>query len=289
MRDELQHRVRNLLATSTTSFRSWALARLTEVLVRVSERVPVEVRATGQRFGNQLWKRIAARYPALDEMMRDVPPFAAEFPTVESEHVPSAAPVTTASPVATPMVAPLEVEVAAPQAVLEVAVPQSNAPLMQHTDVPPREVPQQLRDMPALLRALRDPSAEVAAAAASALSRHASPSIEAQCLAALREVLANDEGYFNPITRVAALQSLVQRLGAAPSLAELEPMLRAVRDVDAEVSVAAIFAVAMHAPHEVAQEYLAPIVSDQSGFFLPLVQNAASRALARASLFRTSN
>ena len=146
-----------------------------------------------------------------------------------------------------------------------------------------------MHDVPALLRALRDPSAEVAASAAIALGAFAEPSLEPQCRAALLEVLENRDGYFNPLTRVAALQALVQRLSTPPSAAELEPFLGTVRDLDAEVSMAAIAAVASHAPAQVAIDKLFPVALDDTGFFLPMVRNAAERALERAGLLTASS
>jgi hypothetical protein len=145
-------------------------------------------------------------------------------------------------------------------------------------------VPQQARDVSALVRALRDPSAEAAAAAAAALAAPAAGDTEQVCRAALLDVLGNADGYFNPITRVAALQALLPRFAAESGSATFIPLLRAVRDLDAEVSLAAIAAIAELAPPALAIDTLLPIVLDDSGFFLPFVQHAAMSALERAGL-----
>jgi HEAT repeat protein len=122
----------------------------------------------------------------------------------------------------------------------------------------------------ALVHALSDPSVEVAVAAIQALSaRH-----EVRVVGALREVVGSTDGYFSPVTRAAAITVLAKRL-AVP---ELEPIFDAVRDVDADVSIAAIAAIAEHAPHTAATHIL-PLLEDRSGYFLPLVRLAATNAL----------
>lgn len=243
MAEGLQEKARALLVTSTLGLRSWALARFTELVVRARVYVPMQTQVTAQRFGNQLWRRITTRFPALGDLLDGI------------ELNPNA--------------------------------PVSAAPTSQ-SYVRPTAGPQQTRDVPALLRALRDPSAEVAAAAAMALSARAPADTDAICHRALIDTLENVEGYYNPLTRVAAMQALVLRLSSPPSLWELEPMLNVVRDVDAEVSMAAIGAIAAHAPPAVALEHLLPIVTDETGYFLPIVQGAATRALTRAGLLSPS-
>ena len=144
------------------------------------------------------------------------------------------------------------------------------------------------REVPALVRALRDPNAEAGASAAIALGACKDPELAPTCRAALREALLNADGFFHPLTRVAALQSLVRMLSAPPAPAELDPLLAVVRDIDAEVSMAAIDAIVTHAPANVAIDRLMPVLLDDSGFFLPVVRSAASRALERAGLLTTS-
>ena len=140
-------------------------------------------------------------------------------------------------------------------------------------------------DIAALITQLRDPSAEVAAVAA--LKLGSQPTAEAA--SALREVLTNADGYFNPLTRVAALQAFTHALPPSPGPNELAPLLALVRDIDAEVSMAAIDAVAQRAPANVAIDRLLPVVLDDSGYFLPSVRAAASRALERAGLLTTAS
>ena len=124
-----------------------------------------------------------------------------------------------------------------------------------------------------LVRALSDPSVEVAVAAIQALSTRNEPRIDS----ALLEVATSTDGYFSPVTRARAIDALAKRL--APS--ELGPIFDAVRDVDADVSVAAIAAIGENAPHA-AGSVLLPLLRDCSGYYLPLVRLAATQALEHA-------
>jgi HEAT repeat protein len=124
----------------------------------------------------------------------------------------------------------------------------------------------------ALLGALRDPSAEVATAAVSALGARAEPRVAD----ALREVIVNREGYFASVTRAAA----VTTVAAWRNEAEMKPVLDAVNDLDAEVSLSAIAAIANHVPHAAITGVL-PVLQDRSGYFLPIVRLAAAHALVR--------
>lgn len=125
----------------------------------------------------------------------------------------------------------------------------------------------------ALIRALRDASVEVAIAAVDALARRQDRTSND----ALRAVLENKDAYFSPVTRVAALSALGRTLGDD----ELAPVMRCVRDLDAEVSIAAI-AVVADRKRTTASEHLLPVLQDTSGYFLPLVRLAAANALVRA-------
>jgi hypothetical protein len=125
----------------------------------------------------------------------------------------------------------------------------------------------------ALLAAARDPSAEVAAAAIVALGGKRDARVEP----VLRQVLANQEGYFLPVTRAAAVQALAHHLPDG----ELAPVLDATRDMDAEVSLVAIAALAECAPRA-ASDPLLRILRDRTGYFLPLVRLGAANALERA-------
>ncbi len=138
-------------------------------------------------------------------------------------------------------------------------------------------------DVATLIATLRDPSAEAAAVAALKLGSRSEP----EAAQALRAALENSDGYFNPLTRVAALQAFTLRLPAEPSAYEVATLTSLVRDIDAEVSMAAIDAIAQRASSSAAIDSLLPVVLDESGFFLPIVRAAATRALERAGLLST--
>jgi hypothetical protein len=140
-------------------------------------------------------------------------------------------------------------------------------------------------DLATLIATLRDPSAEVAAVAAIKLGSRREP----EAAYALCEALENTDGYFSPLTRVAALQAFTHRLPSAPSTGDVATLTSLVRDIDAEVSMAAIDAVAQRAPASVAIDSLLPIVLDDTGYFLPIVRTAATRALERAGLLSTAS
>lgn len=140
-------------------------------------------------------------------------------------------------------------------------------------------------DLATLIAALRDPSAELAAVAALKLGTRREPEADG----ALREALKNTDGYFNPLTRVAALQAFTSRLSVEPSANEVDTLTALVRDIDAEVSMAAIDAVAQRAPASVAIDSLLPVVIDDTGYFLPIVRAAATRALERAGLLSSAS
>jgi HEAT repeat protein len=126
-----------------------------------------------------------------------------------------------------------------------------------------------------LVRALSDPSVEVAVAAIQALSGRQ----EARVDSALREVVASTDGYFSPVTRARAIDVLAKRLARS----DLGPIFDAVRDVDADVSIAAIIAIGEHAP-QAASGILFPLLVDRSGYFLPPVRLAATQALENAGV-----
>jgi len=289
MREQLRERARTLVLQSSQSLRLWAMARVTLILAAArqrldeqSSRVPPPARAFAQRltqrlvtqrFGTQLWQRITTRFPALDEVLADLTNLDDRSTTAPF----TPAPVTASVPTPSNATNLDDNNTSPPNASKNGTVTPVATQLRPKTVEPVQHV----GDVPALLRALRDPSAEVAAAAATALSHVNDPAVVAQCHDALLEVLDNHEGYFNPLVRVSALQALVHELRGQASMAELSPLLRAIRDVDAEVSMAAIAAVAAHAPVDVVIDRLSPIVLDSTGFYLPIVRNAATRALER--------
>jgi hypothetical protein len=123
-----------------------------------------------------------------------------------------------------------------------------------------------------LLAALHDPSAEVAAAAIDSLSRKS----DGRIAPALERVLDNREGYYSPVTRASA----VLGLGRALKSQGLRMLSKALTDVDAEVSLAAIAAIAEHTP-EHAAEHIVPLLEDRSGYYLPFVRLSAVHGLTR--------
>jgi hypothetical protein len=124
----------------------------------------------------------------------------------------------------------------------------------------------------ALVAALRDPSSEVAAQAAEALGHHPGD----QATAALQGVLENRDGFFNPMTRAAAVRALGLLLPTNHGL----PVVSAVADVDALVSLAAIAALAER-DENASADALMRVLENRAGFYLPLTRQAAARALTR--------
>ena len=131
----------------------------------------------------------------------------------------------------------------------------------------------------ALVRALRDSSVEVAVAAADALEQHP----EEAATEGLLCVLQNPDGYFSPVTRVAAISALAPRLDAA----RFDPVFAAVRDIDAEVSIAAAAVITERMPSSASAQLL-HVLSDTSGFYLPIVRLAVANALERAGLLHAA-
>lgn len=125
-----------------------------------------------------------------------------------------------------------------------------------------------------LIAALIDSSVEVAVAAAEALS--SCPRIEAQH--ALRSLVDHHDGYVSPLTRAAALAGLAREDGGR--------ILAAISDLDAEVSLAAI-AILGEASSNVSQadavNALQQVSSDTSGYYAPIVHEAATKALQQLS------
>jgi HEAT repeat protein len=130
----------------------------------------------------------------------------------------------------------------------------------------------------ALVRGLRDASVEVAVAAADALVQHPDDA----ATQGLLHVLQNQDGYYSPVTRVAAISALAQRLDAA----QFDPMFAAVRDIDAEVSIAAAAVITERMPTSASAQLL-HVLHDTSGFYLPIVRLAVANALERAGLLHS--
>lgn len=132
----------------------------------------------------------------------------------------------------------------------------------------------------ALAGALRDRSVEVAVAAVSSLQIVAGRKAQRT----LREVVDDDQRYYHPLVRAAA----VHALGALLPEHECEPIVRALRDPDAEVSIAAIGALGACAPSRAAELLLA-VIENRDGFFLPITRLAAARGLERLSWLPASD
>jgi HEAT repeat protein len=249
------------LELRTPKLRAWLEHGMAQLVVRVREAAGGQwgeevqkLSADVQRFGNQAWQRIALRWPALAELVKDRTPLRARYrPAAPSAPEP-----------------PLSVEAIDALLAQLTASPswqaRSSAALsLGHVEAE--------GVVPTLVSALRDISIEVSVSVVDALSSHH----ELEATTALLDVLKNPEGYFSPITRVAALSGLARRL----SIDELGPVFAAVRDIDAEVSIAAISVIAERVP-ALAREHLLPILRDAGGYFLPLVRLAAANALERS-------
>jgi HEAT repeat protein len=126
--------------------------------------------------------------------------------------------------------------------------------------------------VPTLVRALRDPSVEVAVAAIQALANRNTDDATRELLA----VLENRDGWFSPVTRVAVISALARKLDGE----HFEPVFAALRDIDAEVSIAATAVIAERVPSR-AGALLLPILRDTSGYYLPVVRLAVANALER--------
>jgi HEAT repeat protein len=124
----------------------------------------------------------------------------------------------------------------------------------------------------ALIAALRDPVAEVAVEAATALRGH-SPEFAA---AALSEVLENRDGFFSASTRTAA----VRALGGVLPRGQGKALAAATRDTDATVSLAAIGAL-VDRDEQASADALLGLLEDTTGFYLPLTRQAAARGLSQ--------
>jgi len=124
----------------------------------------------------------------------------------------------------------------------------------------------------ALCVALRDPSAEVAAEAADALRHHRGT----EAIDALSRVVENADGYFSGGVRAAAIRTLSAILPRGKG----EPILAAVADADAEVSVAAIAGV-VDRDEPGGGEALFSVLENPRGYYVSLTRSAAARGMRR--------
>jgi hypothetical protein len=241
--------------------RAWLEHGVAQLVERVRSRVPpierigVGVQREAQRFGSQAWGTIAARWPAIARERKVVH---ARYRRERQEPTALA-------------IEPL-LDTAAVEAMIAQLTASSDWQARASAAISLAHVGAE-GVIPALVSALRDRTVEVAVAAVDALASHE----DATATAALLSVLQNAEAYFSPMTRVAAISGLARRL----PLSDFGPILQAVRDFDAEVSIAAMAVIAERAP-TLASEHLLPVVRDTRGFYLPLVRLAAASALERA-------
>lgn len=132
----------------------------------------------------------------------------------------------------------------------------------------------------ALVAALRDSSVEVAVAAATSLAVAGGE----RAVASLLAVLANTEGFYHPLVRAAA----VHGLGGVLPRDDRGALVRALRDTDAEVSIAAIGAFSSSIGRDSAAALLA-VVENSDGFYLPITRLAAARGLERLPAYGSAD
>lgn len=231
--------------------------RFDELLTRWLDQVPWQRGA--QRFGSAAWQKIAARWPALAELIRERKSARARSRREQRRQTPP--PPRPETPETTDALIVQLMASSSWQVRAEAALS-----LAHHRGEAVVE---------ALVSALRDSSVEVAVAAADALVQHP---VEA-ATSGLLHVLQNPDGYFSPVTRVAAISVLAQRLDPT----QFEPLFAAVRDIDAEVSIAAAAVITERMP-SAASAQLLHVLRDTSGYFLPIVRLAVANALERAGL-----
>jgi HEAT repeat protein len=232
-----------------------ALARA-HVLPWIERFLPRGFAARAQQLSTRAFERISVLFPSIAELvgLRAPAPSVPSAPRVPREAVSATAmPLETKTP---------EQLVSQLEGAGDWQSRAQAAAALAHVDAP--DV------LDALVYALRDPSAEVAAAVVDALSAKSG----ARVGNVLHEVVTNSDGYFSPITRAAAVAALARR-------GEMAHVFAAVHDLEASVSIAAISAIVEQAPHAAAL-HLLQVVQDRSGYFLPLTRVAAARALERS-------
>ncbi len=237
----------------------------TQALFRLSPRLERILQSTlgtrAQRLGAQALRRAAARFPALAELVglrREVQHQVAVSACLASAQLSTADAV---------LSVPLPIDEQLNRLLRDGSwqVRARAAAELAHSEAE--------EALEGLLAALHDPSAEVAAAAVDSLSRKHDPRIAP----AFERVFDNREGYYSPVTRAAAVLGLGRLLGSGG----LRALSRALSDVDAEVSLAAISAITEHAPAHAA-EHIVPLLEDRSGYYLPFVRLSAVHGLTRA-------
>jgi hypothetical protein len=238
---------------------------------RVLSSLPPAARATTQRLAGQVLARVAQRWPALAgaiEGRLSTPPPA-----------PSWQPPAPAREPAPPAPDP-DLQAAEQQRVESLIHAARDAgswrerryavrALAEHAASPSPD-----RIFEALNAAVGDATAEVGAAAVEALDAWA-PLDDVRTTQALLSVLENASGYHASLVRALAARALGRRLAMDRS----EPLLDAVGDADAEVSVSAILALA-EGGFEGATDRLLGVLEEPTGYYLPLTRLTAARGLA---------
>lgn len=261
-----------ILRSSRRALAIAAVQRLVNVIERLRLRWKAPTRefaGQAQRFGAQAWRRVTARWPALELLVQD-----RAIGVQESlrRDVP-------AEPSPGERASPDESERAATKQALLTDFARAETWLDRASALTALAEHRGDDVVQVLLPAVRDESAEVAVAAIDALTAQPDPRAEQ----ALRDVLANAEGFYSPVARVAALSGLAERLPRS----EFSPIFDSVKDVDAEVSIAAIALIAKHHPGEALGQLL-PLLQDDSGFFLPVVRLAAINAIEHTRALTSS-
>jgi HEAT repeat protein len=126
--------------------------------------------------------------------------------------------------------------------------------------------------VPALIGGLRDPDADVARESALALGCLGS----AAAVEPLIAVLHNRDGFFHSVVRAAATTSL----GQLRDRSAVVPLLNAINDPVAEISIEAIGALGL-LPDPRSIPALLEVVRNEHGFFVSATRRAAILALAR--------
>lgn len=126
--------------------------------------------------------------------------------------------------------------------------------------------------VPALVQALRDPTAEVAREAALALGAIK----DFSALPHLAEAVLNRDGYFHSLTRIAAAESL----GRLRDTRAVESLITGARDPIADASCAAVTALG-EIGDPTAVPTLINVVENLNGYYLFSVRQAAVSALVK--------
>lgn len=172
------------------------------------------------------------------------------------------------APVATVATTPAVTKTAAPASTVA-TVPVTTAPVTTSISSPAED---QWAAVAATVLNLRNSNADNARDAAIELGQMGDRS----AVLPLIETLANVDGYFHSVVRAAAAASL----GQLKDCRALQPLLVAITDPIAEVSIESIRALASLGDSE-AIDALVDVVRNRTGYFLPVARRAAIVALGQ--------